>query len=299
MPSLSSLAVEALLRASRANRWFVDAGAARRHVRERALRPRPYGPPRLLRRDVAVSVDHAAGVPVYALAPRSGAARGAVVYVHGGAWVEEIAPQHWRLCAQVAAEAGTTVLVPVYPLVPFGTAEQVVGAVVDLVLRAVDAHGGACLAGDSAGGQVALSSALVLRDRHGVVLPRTVLVAPALDLSLTNPGIDAVQPSDPWLGREGTRVLIEHWRGGLPLDDPRVSPLCGDPAGLGPLTVFSGTRDITRPDIELLVARARAAGVAVELHDGVGQLHVYPLLPTPEGRAARAVLVDRLRTARP
>jgi len=126
-----------------------------------------------------------------------------------------------------------------------------------------------------------------------------VLISPALDLSLTNPEIDLVQPSDPWLGREGTRVFIEHWRGTLAITDPSVSPLAADLTGLGPLTVFSGTRDILHPDIRLLIGKARTACIDVDFHEEQGLVHVYPLTPTPEGRAARALLIQRLQAAQP
>lgn len=299
VPSFLSRIVPGFLRATRANRAFVSARAAREHVAQVTVRPAPYGPPRRLRPDVTVSASHRNGWPVYTLTPAGGDARGGVVYVHGGAWVRQIVKQHWQLAAQIAAEARTTVTVPIYPLAPFGTADRVVAAMAELVLAGNAAHGSTCLAGDSAGGQIALSTAVLLRDEHRVVTPRTVLIAPALDLSMTNPGIDVVQPTDPWLGREGTRVFIDLWRGDLGVDDPRVSPLRADLHGLGPLTVFCGTRDILHPDVGLLVDRATEAGVDVDYHEGTGLVHVYPLTPTPEGRAARAVIVDRLRAARP
>ena len=74
-----------------------------------------------------------------------------------------------------------------------------------------------------------------------------------------------------------------------------VSPLGADLTGLGPLTVFSGTRDILNPDARLLAEKATAAGVEVEYHEQPGLVHVYPLTPTREGRAARDVIVERLR----
>jgi acetyl esterase/lipase len=63
------------------------------------------------------------------------------------------------------------------------------------------------------------------------------------------------------------------------------------------LTVFSGTRDILNPDTRLLVDKAVAAGVDVDYHEEQGLVHVYPLTPTPEGRAARALLIERVRAA--
>jgi acetyl esterase/lipase len=261
------------------------------------VRPVPYGPPRGLRSvRIEVDVRHDTGWPVYRVLPRAGTPTRAAVYVHGGAWVNQIHPVHWRLVAGLAARSGTAVTVPIYPLAPVGTAATVVPAVADLVAALVDRYGAGQVAvlGDSAGGQIALSAALLLRDRGAPPLHRTVLISPAVDLTLANPEIDLVEPRDPWLARPGTRAAIELWRGELSIKDPLVSPLFGDLAGLGPLTVFSGTRDITSPDTRLLVSRARAAGVRVDHHEEAGLVHVHPLLPVPEGRRARRLMASLL-----
>lgn len=297
MPSLLSRLVPLFLRVTGANRTFLSADAAAAHMAERGAHPASFAPPKRMRDDVVVTRTDEHGWPVFTLTPRDVTPRGSVVYLHGGAWVNEAAPQHWQLCAQIAAESRTTVILPIYPLVPHGTAAAVCDVVVELTLAARAAHGLASLAGDSAGGQIALSAAIRLRDDHGVTVPQTVLIAPSLDLSMKNPLMDVVQPTDPWLGKPGARVFIDAWRGDLAIDDPRVSPLEADLIGLGPLTVFSGTRDILNPDARLLVQKARAAGVAIDFHEGAGLVHVYPLTPTPEGRAARELIVRRLRAS--
>lgn len=288
--------IPALLRLTRSNRPFATVAGARERIAQRALRPKGFGPPRLLTRTVTIEVESRDGWPLYTLSPANRVSRGCVVYAHGGGWVHEIAPQHWQLAAQIAGQAQTTVVLPIYPLIPFATSGPVVEAFAGIVRRARDRYGATCLGGDSAGGQIALSTALLLRD-EGITLPRTLLIAPALDLSISNPRIPAVLPHDPWLGVDGVRHLCEQWRGDLPYDDPRVSPLAGDLAGLGPLTVYVGTRDILWPDAQLLAQRAREADVAVDLHEQPGLVHVYPLLPTASGRAAREHIVATLRLA--
>jgi acetyl esterase/lipase len=292
LPSFASRLMPLLVRATGHSRPLSSASDARSHIERLAIRPLNYGPPRRLRSDVAVSAAHRHGWPIYTLAPTSGAANASVVYVHGGGWVNEIAPQHWRLAAQVAAEARMRVIVPIYPLLPFATAQEVVPTIAEIVSAQASTGGPVSLGGDSAGGQIALSAALLLRDTTGTVVPRTVLISPVLDLSLTNPQIAAVEQRDPWLARDGIRVYVELWRGDLELSDPRVSPLAADLTGLGPLTVFSGTRDLLNPDARLLVDKATAAGVDVDYHEGPDLVHVFPLTPTPEGRAARKVIVD-------
>ncbi|MEO7123587.1 MAG: alpha/beta hydrolase [Lacisediminihabitans sp.] len=290
--------VETFLRATRANAAFLTEAGGRSRLRERTFRPARFGPPRRLRADVVISAArNSAGWPVYTVAPRDAPARGAVVYVHGGGWVNEISLQHWQLAAQIAAEAGTSVQVVIYPLIPFGTAQAVVDGVTDMLVKSIQTHGHTVLAGDSAGGQIVLSAILQLRDRHGLTLPRAIAISPALDLSMKNPEIPIVQPSDPWLGTRGTQVFIDSWKGSLDVNDPTVSPLNGELEGLGPITLFTGTRDILNPDSRLYAEKATKAGVDLEFLELEGQLHVYPLLPTAIGRDARTTIVGRVREA--
>ena len=112
---------------------------------------------------------------------------------------------------------------------------------------------------------------------------------------MDNPAIDTIERRDPWLVRPGLRAAADLWRAELALHDPMVSPLFGKLAGLGPIFVYAGTRDITLPDCELLVSKARAAGVRAGLHEAPGMVHVYPLLPIPEGRQARRSMERLLR----
>ncbi|WP_253861538.1 alpha/beta hydrolase fold domain-containing protein [Mycobacterium asiaticum] len=282
-----------MLRLTGRDKPYASAESAHAHLELRAQHPQPFGPPPRLRPKVTLQLERRSGWPIYTLTPKADPPERTVIYLHGGGWVNEIAVPHWELAAQIAAKAHATVIIPIYPLIPFASAAEVLPVIVDIAAQ----HPGVCLVGDSAGGQIALSSALSLRDEHGMVCPSTILISPILDVSLSNPLIDEVEPSDPWLGRDALRVFADRWRGDLPVDDPRVSPLAADLAGLGPLSIFSGTRDILNPDARLLAEKAAAAGLNVDYREQAGLLHVYPLLPAPEGRAARAVIVERLSRA--
>lgn len=283
----------ALLRLMGRHRAYASAETARAHIEQRGLHRQPFGPPPRLRPKVKVELTRRSDWPIYTLTPRGSAPDRTVIYLHGGAWVNEITVQHWQLAARIAAGVPAEVIVPIFPLVPFATGVEVMPTVVDLVAENISSGRDVCLVGDSAGGQIALSAALALRDEHNVVIARTVLISPVLDLSLTNPLIESVD--DPWLARDALRVFADRWRGDLPLTDPRVDPLSADLTGLGPLTLFSGTRDILNPDARLLAEKATAAGIEVDYHEQPGLVHVYPLTPTPEGRAARNIILQSLR----
>lgn len=256
---------------------------ARQHPREFA--PKPQKGVTFSRRDVG-------GWPVYEVRPDHGATSRRAVYLHGGVYTFEIDPIHWRFVARLAVETGTTFVVPIMPLSPIGTASVVVRGVADLV-ESLDAPEVSIL-GDSSGGGMALAVAMELRDRGARPLHSIVLIAPWLDISGTDPRLAEIEPRDPWLAVAGTRAAGALYRAELSVDDPRVSPIHGSLDSLVPITLFSGTRDILNADAHRLVARAAEVGHPLVFHEGEGMIHNYPILPMPEGDAARALIAKAL-----
>jgi acetyl esterase/lipase len=204
--------------------------------------------------------------------------------------VKQIAKQHWRLIADLADATGCPVDVPIYGLAP----QHDLAEMVDFVVAVVCGLDGARvrLAGDSAGGGLALLVAQRLRDAGGSPVSSVTVMAPWLDLAMDNPDIDLIEPVDPWLARPAIRPMARAVAGTLRLDDPRVSPVRGSSGNLPPVTVLVGTRDMTLADVRLLRERVLAAGGSIVVHESPGSPHVHPLLPTPEGRAARRVFLD-------
>jgi monoterpene epsilon-lactone hydrolase len=94
------------------------------------------------------------------------------------------------------------------------------------------------------------------------------------------------------LAPAGLRVCGRTWAADLTPDDPEVSALFGHLTGLPPLDVYIGTDDILLPDCRTL--RDAMAPDAIDYHEQVGAVHVYPLLPTPEGRAARRDILSTI-----
>jgi acetyl esterase/lipase len=294
--SLRSALVPPVIRAMGGKREFSSAETTLRIAAEHEVRPESFAPPKALDRVVRLAVRYVKGWPVYTVTPRRSPVRRRALYVHGGAWVHEISPFHWRLIAGLASSTGTEFTVPIYPLAPRGTAGEVVPGVADLATDLIDAAGasGVVVLGDSAGGTIALAAAMLLRNR-GVPAPRDiVLIAPVVDMTFTDPLIYRIEPRDPWLDVPGPRAVAEWWRGDLPIEHPLVSPVNAPLAGIGRITLFSGTRDITHADAITLARKARAEGHPLDFHQRANMLHVYPLLPIPEGaearRAIRAVL---------
>jgi acetyl esterase/lipase len=239
--------------------------------------------------------DH--GWRVYEMAPWGRALPAhRVIYFHGGGYVSEVDSAHWGMCRRMARLVPARVSLPIYPLAPGATAASTVATAVQIAadaLRAAGADHLVTLMGDSAGGGLALAVAQGLRDK-GVGRPGLVLIAPWVDLSMNDEGIDPAT-RDPMLSVPRLRRAGEMYAGELPITDPRVSPLHGDLSGLGPMTILVGTRDLLLRDAQRLRDLAVAQGVPVDYHEAEGLIHVWPLLPLPEARRARATLVESIR----
>lgn len=297
MASMMSRLAPIVIRLRGSKRKFSTAQRTLDDVEKLQRKPQTFAPMSRLSAKVDITRRDVGGWPVYYVSPKAARPTRRAIYLHGGCYVYEIDPVHWSFIANIAVEAGITVVVPIMPLAPKGTASEVVPAVTDLVASIIAEVGAENLSivGDSAGGGMALAVAMGLRDRGLPELHRLVLIAPWLDISGTDPMLEVIAPSDPWLAVPGTHAAGALYRAELAEDDWRVSPIHGDLTGIGPITMFSGTRDIVHADAIRFLPLAAAAGVEVDYHEGFRMLHVYPILPMPEGTAARAVVVTAIR----
>ncbi|SNY69329.1 Acetyl esterase/lipase [Paractinoplanes atraurantiacus] len=262
---------------------FVRLAYARRFsstaAGERTLaRPKgPSAPPFL------TTMSEINGFPVHVVGEPS--SRPPVIYLHGGAYTNEIVKQQWALVKDMAEQTGCEVHVPIYGLAPRHHGLEAL----DFVTAVIRSLGRPCyLVGDSSGGGLALLAAQAVP----ASVAGLTMIAPWLDLTMSNPEVDALEPHDPWLARAGLRPIAAAWAGELALDDPRVSPLYGDLSQLPPAQILVGTRDITMPDCRLL--RDRVPGLTY--HEQEGAIHAYPLLPVPEAAAGRRAIYEHIRS---
>ncbi len=296
MPSLASRAMPVLLRGRK--KRMSSAQSAREEVARLALRPAGYAPPKRLERRVELTVDSVKGWPVYDVGPRGPIPARRGLYLHGGAYTHQIVVQHWQLIARLASATSTRFSVPIYPLAPGATAAETVPVATDLAAGVIDQVGAerTFLVGDSAGGGMALAVALALKERGLPPPRRTVMISPWLDIELSDPAVGTIAPQDPYLAPDGLREYGLMYRGELPGDHPYVSPIHGELEGLGPITMLSGTRDILNADSRRFHRLCASSGVELEYHEAEGMLHVYPLMPIPEARRAREIIVRALRS---
>ena len=289
MPSLVARIVNFALPLMGIRRFFSETD--RLPERIAALRRKPSLRPKAKwQRDFAITEDTTRGYAVVTITPRGGAAAGAphLLYLHGGGYVMDVAAVHWDTVCRLCAMLGASATVPLYPLAPEHKADEVLAAMRALYGELADHYGASRITvmGDSAGGGMSLALAQILKADGGPQPARLVLWSPWLDATASDPAQRAVEPNDRMLAISGLEACGEMYRGDLPIDDYRVSPLFGPLEGLPPMAVFSGTSDILIVDGRRLSAQLKALGVAHEYHEYPGMFHVWMLLPVPEGKRA-------------
>lgn len=252
-------------------------------------------PPQQTERYGAVShriCDHR---PVFTIRPEQPVMR--LLYLHGGAFYNDFAPAHWRLMGKLAETLRAEVVTPDYPLTPIFGHRDVMHMLRQVYRDCLeDLPGGRLvLAGDSAGGNLALALCQWARDL-GLSLPRRLaLLSPWLDLSMSSPRLAELDAVDPFLEPVSGARIAAWYAQGSALTDPSVSPLFGDMAGLPPTLIFTGTRDILNDDARRADAALRSAGTACRLHEAEGMIHTWMLFPVEEAVQPLSELTAFLR----
>lgn len=135
------------------------------------------------------------------------------------------------------------------------------------------------LAGDSAGGNLALSLTLKLKE-EGRLLPRgLVLMSPWTDLTSSGKSHMSKAEIDPVLNAPYLEEMIRNYAEGQELTNPLISPLFGDYAGFPPTYIQVGNNEILLDDSVMLYKKLLKANVSVRLDIFKGMWHVFQMSP--------------------
>lgn len=214
------------------------------------------------------------------LTGRGGAAAPTLLFLHGGAFAI-CSPATHRPLTSAFARRGFRVFVPAYRLAPehpFPAAlEDSVAVCRGLLANGVDPDRLA-IAGDSAGGNIALATLVRLRDL-GIRGPAAgALFSPWTDLACTGATIRSNAERDPLFHPDQTGATARLYLGETDPRDPLASPFYADFAGLPPLLIHAGDDEILLDDSRRVADRARAAGIEVSFRTFASVVHGWQIL---------------------
>jgi monoterpene epsilon-lactone hydrolase len=248
-----------------------DVNAQRQALRE-LLSAQP------LPADVTVTAAELGGVPTAEITVDGIEARHVVLYFHGGVYVMGDAALAADLASQVGRRTDAKVISVDYRLAP----EHPYPAAVDDALAAYEAlvdNGIApsdiVIAGESAGGALAVTTLVNVRD-HGLPLPAAAFVmSPYADLTLAGATMETKREVDPLMSLERLQARVPDYTAGQDASLALISPIFADLSGLPPLIIQAGSHEVLLDDAVRLARQAATADVEVTLDITPGVPHVF------------------------
>ena len=205
-----------------------------------------------------------------------------ILYCHGGGYSTGSSIYARTLTTKLAASTSMDVLSFDYRLAP----EHPYPAALEDAMKAWDylmllGYGArdVIVAGDSAGGNMALSLVLKLKKQNRILPRGLVLMSPWTDLTSSGKSHLTRAEVDPVLNKEYFKSMIENYASGQALDDPLISPLFGDFEGFPPTYIQVGDNEVLLADATMLHKKMIQANVSAKLDVFKGMWHVFQMSP--------------------
>jgi acetyl esterase/lipase len=239
----------------------------------------------------------------WVLAPLASADR-RMLYLHGGAFITGSPRSHRMLTAELSRRCGVSVLAIDYRLMPENSRlDSVIDTQDGLQWMLDNGPGGPApareiyIAGDSAGGNLALMVSAWARDKGLDPINGVIAFSPSTDSTLTGHSMTENIRTDPMLGPSlgffarmpvKLKEVLAMAGSRTSPRNPLVSPLFGNLANLPPTLVQASESEMLLDDARRYVAKARRQGSPVTLQTWPGMVHVWPMFHgiLPEGRQA-------------
>ena len=252
-----------------------------------------------LPRGATSQLAEADGVSVEWIVPPNVGSASVILYLHGGGWILGWYRSHrWMLghLCQAAACRALAVDYRLAPEAPFPAALEDCLAAYRWLLRNGTLASQIVIAGDSAGGNLALTTIMSLRDAGDPLPAGAVCVSPMIDLACTGESFNTRK--DVLLTPKQARDFARYYAGEQDPRQPLISPCYGDLSGLPPLLIHAGGDETLLSDAQRLADCARAAGVDVQLVIWPHMWHVWHVYTPfmPEARQAVEAIGAFVRT---
>lgn len=223
-----------------------------------------------------------------------------VLYFHGGAYFVGSPETHRSLASKIAALADVRVVVPEYRLAPenpFPAAPEDAIAAYQGLLDAGYDPASIMIAGDSAGGGLALATVHMIGVRGLPQPAATVVFSPWVDLTLSSDSMKTNARRDALLPAQRLPDAVDQYLAGADPKTPEASPLFGTFRGAGPMLLQASTAEILMDDARRMAAKLTADGVDVELDLWPGCPHVWHMFHgyLPEADTALARVATFIR----
>lgn len=220
----------------------------------------------------------AGSVPCVWLIPDGSPADRLLLYLHGGGFVLGLTSLHIEMVACLAQKMGIRTLMVDYRLAPdfpFPAAMDDCATVYRWLLNQGIAAQNIAMAGDSAGGNLTLTTLMKLRDAGDPLPAAAACLSPVADLAKKEKLPAGVK--DPLLHPKAMRFYNQSYVAKSDNTNPLISPAFGNFHGFPPLLIHAGDDEVLRDDAVRIAEKANAAGVDVRLEIYPRMWHVWQI----------------------
>lgn len=251
-------------------------------------------PTRWMCRGCTVTNEKSDANKIWYIVPKNCDREKTLIYFHGGAFVGGMVKQQWNTMAKIARLLGAQLIIPDYPLAPESNYKDAIAMVSETYQRILKTASVSDISfiGDSAGGGLMLSFAMLLRDQEMPLPSKLIALSPWVDASMNNPEAAKLEAVDPMISVPGLKKAGELYANGTDTTNYLISPLYGEMKGLPPIHIFAGTHDILQPDEKIFADKAIAAGVDTSYYEYPAMIHGWMFLPIPEAKDAIKKIVE-------
>ncbi|MGL4656305.1 MAG: alpha/beta hydrolase fold domain-containing protein [Sarcina sp.] len=224
------------------------------------------------------------GMVAYSLRPKELSNNKKIIYLHGGAYIEDMNKQHWIFVDRMVKKLGCEVILPMYVLAPYNNCEESFAKVLSFYEEITERYKSEdiILMGDSAGGGLAVALAQELKEQNKKTPRNIILLSPWLDVSMENQEMREIEPRDYILGFDCLKECGKLWVDNLSVKDRKVSPIYGEFSSIGKITIFTGTNDILWLDAIKLKSILEDKDIDFNFYEFEAMPHVFAILPLPE-----------------
>ena len=212
-----------------------------------------------------------------------------IMYIHGGGYLFNYSIFHWRLL-KYFSKKGYGFTTPNYPLLPKYSYKESF----EKVLKYYEEYSKkydmnkVILAGDSAGGGMALALVEKVKELNLPLPKKIILISPYVDVCGANKELNE---KDAMVDYEATLLLAQAWSNGDNVKNPIISPLYGNLKGLPPIKIYVGTYEILYDQGKSLYEKLKQEKNNTEIYIGEKMGHVFPIIPTKEAKKAKENMI--------
>ena len=221
-----------------------------------------------------------------------------VLFIHGGGFILEAMPLHWRLCQRLARDTGCEIIFPQYPMVPESNAKECHIMLMEVYreLMKNSRPEDVTIIGDSAGGTLSLSLSMLAIEKGLPVANEIILISPGFIIGKMSEKerrrADYIQEQDCIIGHFPVDKVSELWLGDLDVNNYRADATKGSISGLPHITMFSGTHDIMNIPARRFAAKMKREGHPYSYYEKKQGAHDYALLK--KSRKEYEIILSRI-----